>query len=48
MLVLDLGQDGAARVAGTFTGPIGVLDVSDDWACAADADRVTIYRVTRS
>jgi hypothetical protein len=47
MLVLDLGEDGTARVAGTFTGPIGVLDVSGDWAIAADPDRISIYRVTR-
>lgn len=47
MLVLDLGEDGTARVAGTFTGPIGVLDVSGDWAFAADPDRVSIFRVTR-
>lgn len=47
MLVLDLGEDGTARVAGTFTGPIGVLDVSGDWAFAADPDRASIFRVTR-
>lgn len=47
MLVLDLGEDGNVRVAGTFTGPIGVLDVSGDWAFAADTDRVSIFRVTR-
>jgi hypothetical protein len=47
MLVLDLGRDGTTRVAGTFAGPIGVLDVSGDWAIAADPDRVSIYRVTR-
>ena len=46
MLVLDLGEDGTARVAGTFTGPIGALDVSGDWASAADPHRVSIYRVT--
>ena len=47
MLVLDLGEDGTARVAGTFTGPMGVLDVSGDWAFAADPYRVSIFRVTR-
>ncbi len=47
MLVLDLGEDGTARVAGTFNGPIGVLDVSGDWAFAEDRDRVSIFRVTR-
>ena len=47
MLVLDLDDDGTVRVAGTFAGPIGVLDVSGDWAIATDPDRVSIYRVTR-
>jgi len=47
MLVLDFGEDGTARVAGTFAGPIGVLDVSGDWAIATDPDRISIYRVTR-
>jgi hypothetical protein len=46
-LVLDLGEDGTARVAGTFTGPMAVLHVSDDWAYSAGRDRVSIYRVTR-
>jgi len=47
MLVLDLDANGSVRVAGTFAGPIGVLDVSGDWAIAADPDRVSIYSVTR-
>jgi hypothetical protein len=47
MLVLDLGEDGTARVAGTFTGPIGGMDVAGDWAIVADPNRVSIYRVTR-
>lgn len=47
MLILDLYQDGVARVAGTFTGPVGALDVSDDWAFTADSSRVCVYRVTR-
>jgi hypothetical protein len=47
MLVLDLGEDGTARVAGTFSGPIGVLDESGDWAVATNTDRISIYRVTR-
>lgn len=47
MLILDLGEDGTARVAGTFTGPIGVLDMSGDWAIAVDSDRISVYRVTR-
>jgi hypothetical protein len=47
MLVLDLGEHGTARVAGTFIGPIGVMDVSGDWAIAADPDKVSLYRVTR-
>jgi hypothetical protein len=48
MLILDRGEDGATRVAGTFSGPIGALDASGDWATSASADRVSIYRVTRS
>lgn len=47
MLILDLSRDGAARVAGTFTGPVGALDVSGDWAFTADSSRVCVYRVTR-
>jgi hypothetical protein len=47
MLILDLGEDGTARVAGTFTGPIGVLDMSGDWAIAVNPDRISVYRVTR-
>jgi len=47
VLVLDLGEDGTARVAGTFTGPIGVLNVSGDWAFAADPNQVSIFRITR-
>lgn len=45
-LVLDLRQEGTARVAGNFTGPIGVLDVSADWALMAEADQVSVFRVT--
>ena len=48
VLVLDLGEDGTARVAGTFTGPIGVLNESGDWAFAADSDQVSIFRITRN
>jgi hypothetical protein len=47
MLVLDLGEGSTARVAGTFTGPIGALEVSGVWAFAAGLDRVSIHRVTR-
>lgn len=47
MLVLDLSEDGTARVAGTFSGPIGVLEVSGDWAIAADLNRISLYRVIR-
>jgi hypothetical protein len=47
MLILDLSQNGAARVAGTFTGPVGALDVSGDWAFTADSSDVCVYRVTR-
>ncbi|NRF67763.1 hypothetical protein HLB44_12280 [Aquincola sp. S2] len=47
ILVLDLGEEGAVRVAGTFTGPLGGMDVAGDWAIVADPKRVSIYRVTR-
>jgi hypothetical protein len=46
-LVLDFNGD-EARVAGTFAGPIGGMDLSDDWGLLAGSDRATIYRVTRS
>jgi hypothetical protein len=47
MLILDLSQDCGARVAGTFTGPVGPLDVSGDWAFSADSSRVCVFRVIR-
>jgi hypothetical protein len=45
-LLLDLADD-HARVAGTFTGPIGQLDEGDAWAIASTPDRVTAFKVTR-
>jgi hypothetical protein len=47
MLILDLSDDRATRVAGTFVGPVGDLDVAGDWAVAASSKRLSIYRVTR-
>ena len=47
VLVLNLSEDGTARVAGTFTGPIGVLNVAGDWAFAVDPNQVSIFRITR-
>jgi len=46
-LVLELGEDGTTRVAGTFTGPIGSLEVSGGWGLAVGPDQVSIYRVIR-
>jgi hypothetical protein len=45
-LVLDL-REGGARVAGTFTGPIGPMDVTENWGLIAGRDQATIYRVRR-
>ncbi|MGH3383896.1 MAG: hypothetical protein ACRDO1_04905 [Nocardioidaceae bacterium] len=47
-LLLDLANDGAPRVAGTFIGPVGELDVADNWALATGPDRLIVYRVTRA
>ena len=46
-LLLDVGVDGP-RVAGSFRGPIGQVDVEQGWAMAADAGRVSVYALTRS
>jgi hypothetical protein len=45
-LVLEFTEDGM-RVAGTFSGPIGSLEISGDWALSAGQNRTTIYRVLR-
>jgi len=45
-LVMDLNGE-TARVAGTFAGPIGKVDLSDDWGLVTGRGRATIYRVTR-
>jgi hypothetical protein len=47
VLVLDYNEEGTFRVAGTFDGPVGILDVAGDWAVSADANRISIYRVMR-
>lgn len=46
-LILDLGEDGTTRVAGTFTGPIGAIELSSGWGLAVDSRRASIYRVIR-
>lgn len=46
-LVLDRGEDGTTRVAGTFAGPIGPLEASGGWGLAVDSYQVSIYRVVR-
>jgi hypothetical protein len=43
-LVLDLNEPGVARVAGTFVGPIGALEVSGNWSSDEITERLSIYR----
>ena len=45
-LVLDFSGDGM-RVAGTFSGPIGSLEISGDWGLLTGQKRATLYRVLR-
>lgn len=45
-LVLEFSEDGM-RVAGTFSGPIGSLEISGEWGLATGQNRTTIYRVLR-
>ena len=45
-LVIDMNGE-APRVAGIFSGPIGKVDLNDDWGLVVGGDRATIYRVTR-
>ena len=45
-LVLDLSGN-EMRVAGTFSGPIGSLEISGDWGLLSGEKRTTIYRVLR-
>jgi hypothetical protein len=47
-LVLDLEMEGGVRVAGSFAGPIGPLEISAGWAIASTPALVEIYRVIRS
>jgi hypothetical protein len=41
-------SDGPPRIAGTFVGPIGALDVADGWALASRPDQLIVYRVSRA
>ena len=43
-LVLDLNEAGVARVAGTFVGPIGALEVSGNWSRDENSERLSVYR----
>ncbi len=43
-LVLDLNEAGIARVAGTFAGPIGAMEVSGNWSPDENSERLSIYR----
>ena len=47
MRVLGLTEDGATRVAGTFAGPIGPLEVCGGHAVSTDADRAVLYSIGR-
>ena len=47
-VLLDLRAAGGRRVAGTFTGPIGSLDVGGDWALTTDGGRASVHQVRRS
>lgn len=47
-LVVDFANSDKPRVAGSFTGPIGNLEVHGDWAFAVGSGRVSVYRVTRT
>jgi hypothetical protein len=46
-LILDLESDGLVRVAGSFRGPIGPLELSGDWALHTDEHRAIVYHLTR-
>ncbi|HEY4247936.1 MAG TPA: hypothetical protein VGM64_13870 [Lacunisphaera sp.] len=43
-LILDLNEAGVARVAGTFVGPIGALEVSGNWSPDENSERLSVYR----
>lgn len=45
-LLLEVKRSGIVRVAGTYTGPIGVLDLAGNWAVAGIGDAVAVFRVT--
>ena len=45
-LILEFNEEGM-RVAGTFSGPIGSLEISGDWGLLNGQKRTTIYRVLR-
>jgi hypothetical protein len=47
-LLLDLRREGCPRVAGTFRGPIGAIDVAGEWAVAAAGSRASVYRLRRT
>jgi hypothetical protein len=47
-LVLNQSVDGSIRVAGTFTGSLPRLEVTDDWALGSARGRLTVFRRSRS
>jgi hypothetical protein len=47
-LVLEFGDGGEVRVAGTSTGPVGALEHAGEWAIASGPARVNAFRVTRA
>lgn len=47
-LLLDLKAGEQPRVAGTFNGPLGRLDLAGSWAFTASQGQISLYRVIRS
>ena len=47
-LVLDLTNRKRPRVAGTFNGPIGAVQIAGNWALTCAGPVTSIYRVSRS
>jgi hypothetical protein len=47
-LVLDLANRKRPRVAGTFSGPIGAVQIAGNWALTCAGAITSIYRVRRS
>jgi hypothetical protein len=46
-LILDLTEPESVRVSGTMAGPMGNLEISNEWAAATGSGRTIVYRVSR-